>query len=84
MQLQVLENDKVEIKKVYMGLVLLYEDLREVIPIIQTSTGLEYDITTKIKTQGTRCANRASLALKNTKNFKYSPMENHKIRLCAL
>lgn len=48
-QLQVIENDKVEIKKVHMGLVLLYEDNREVIPIIQTSTGLEYDITTKIK-----------------------------------
>ena len=48
-QLQVIENDKVEIKKVYMGLVLLYEDQREVIPVIQTSTGLEYDITTKIK-----------------------------------
>ena len=47
-QLQVIENDKVEIKKVYMGLVLLYEDKREVIPVIQTSTGLEYDITTKI------------------------------------
>ena len=48
-QLRVVENDKVEIKKVYMGLVLLYEDKREVIPVIQTSTGLEYDITTKIK-----------------------------------
>ena len=48
-QLQVIENDKVEIKKVYMGMVLLYEDKRESIPIIQTSTGLEYDITTKIK-----------------------------------
>jgi len=48
-QLQVIENDKVEIKKVYMGLILLYEDQREVIPVIQTSTGLEYDITTKIK-----------------------------------
>jgi gliding-associated putative ABC transporter substrate-binding component GldG len=48
-QLQVIENDKVEIKKVHMGLVLLYEDKREVIPVIQTSTGLEYDITTKIK-----------------------------------
>ena len=48
-QLQVIENDKVEIKKVYMGLVLLYEDKRETIPIIQTSTGLEYEITTKIK-----------------------------------
>jgi len=48
-QLQVIENDKVEIKKVHMGMVLLYEDKRETIPIIQTSTGLEYDITTKIK-----------------------------------
>ena len=48
-QLQVIENDKVEIKKVYMGLTLLFEDKREVIPVIQTSTGLEYDITTKIK-----------------------------------
>ena len=48
-QLQVIQNDKVEIKKVYMGLVLLYEDSRETIPLIQTSTGLEYDITTKIK-----------------------------------
>ena len=52
MQLQVIENDKVEIKKVYMGSVLLYEDKREVIPVIQTSTGLEYDITTKIKKYG--------------------------------
>ncbi len=48
-QLQVIENDKLEIKKVHMGLVLLYEDKREVIPIIQTTTGLEYDITSKIK-----------------------------------
>jgi gliding-associated putative ABC transporter substrate-binding component GldG len=48
-QLQVIENDKLEIKRVFMGLVLLYEDQREVLPVIQTTTGLEYDITTKIK-----------------------------------
>ena len=48
-QLQVVENDKLEIKRVHMGLVILYEDKRETIPIIQTTTGLEYDITTKIK-----------------------------------
>lgn len=48
-QLQVIENDKLEIKKVYMGLVLIYEDQRETLPVIQTTTGLEYDITTKIK-----------------------------------
>lgn len=48
-QLQVVENDKLEIKKVYMGMVFIYEDQRETIPVIQTTTGLEYDITTKIK-----------------------------------
>lgn len=48
-QLQVVENDKMEIKRVHMGMVILYEDKRESIPIIQTTTGLEYDITTKIK-----------------------------------
>jgi len=48
-QLQVIENDKLEVKRVYMGMVLLYEDKRETIPVIQTTTGLEYDITTRIK-----------------------------------
>ena len=48
-QLQVLENDKVEVKQVYMGMSFIFEDKRDVIPIIQTTTGLEYDITTRIK-----------------------------------
>jgi len=48
-QLQVIENDNLEVKRVYMGMVFLYEDERETIPVIQTTTGLEYDITTKIK-----------------------------------
>ena len=48
-QMQVIENDKVEIKKVYLGMVLLYENKKEVIPVIQTTAGLEYMISTKIK-----------------------------------
>ena len=48
-QLQVIENDNIEVKRVYMGMVFLYEDERETIPVIQTTTGLEYDISTKIK-----------------------------------
>lgn len=48
-QMQVIENDKVEIKKVYLGMVLLFEDKKEVIPVIQTTSGLEYLISTKIK-----------------------------------
>jgi len=49
-QMQVIENDKVEIKKVYLGMVLLFEDKKESIPVIQTTAGLEYLISTKIKT----------------------------------
>ena len=48
-QLQVIENDNIAVKRVYMGMVFLYEDKRESIPLIQTTTGLEYEITTKIK-----------------------------------
>ncbi len=48
-QLQVVENDKLEIKNVYMGMVLLYNDRKESIPVIQTSEGLEYNLTTAIK-----------------------------------
>ena len=48
-QMQVIENDKVEIKKVYLGMVLLFEDKKEVIPVIQSTSGLEYLISTKIK-----------------------------------
>ena len=47
-QLQVIENDNLAIKKVYMGMVFLYADGRETIPVIQ-SAGLEYNITTIIK-----------------------------------
>ena len=48
-QLQVIENDKVEIKKVYLGMVMLYENKKDNIPVIQSTAGLEYLITTKIK-----------------------------------
>ncbi len=49
MQAQVIENDKLEIKNIYMGLVLLYNDKKETIPAIQTSDGLEYLLTASIK-----------------------------------
>lgn len=48
-QLRVIENDKLEIKNVYMGLVLLFQDKREVLPVIQSTDGLEYDLTASIK-----------------------------------
>ena len=49
LQLQAIENDRMEIKNVWMGLALLYEDKRETIPVIQSTAGLEYDISSAIK-----------------------------------
>ena len=48
-QMQVVENDKMEVKRVLMGMIIQYEDKKEVLPVIQTTTGLEYEITSKIK-----------------------------------
>ena len=49
MQLQAIENDRLEIKNVWMGLALLYEDRREIIPVIRSTTGLEYDLASAVK-----------------------------------
>jgi len=48
-QLQVIENDRMEIKSVWMGLTLLYEDRRETLPVIQSTAGLEYDLASALK-----------------------------------
>ncbi len=53
-QVQVLKNDKFEVKRGYMGLVLLYEDRKEVIPVIQNTSTLEYDLSSTIKRLTTR------------------------------
>lgn len=42
-------KDKFEIKQGYMGLVILYGDKKEVMPVVENVKGLEYDLTTKIK-----------------------------------
>lgn len=48
-QMRVIENDKLEIREVYMGLAFLYQDKTEAIPLVQNTRGLEYDITRIIK-----------------------------------
>jgi gliding-associated putative ABC transporter substrate-binding component GldG len=47
--MRTLRRDKMEIKQVYMGLVILYEDKQEVIPVIQSTESLEYEITRAIR-----------------------------------
>jgi gliding-associated putative ABC transporter substrate-binding component GldG len=48
-QVNAVEKDKIEVKRVCMGLVFLYEDKHETIPLVQSTAGLEYDISSTIK-----------------------------------
>ncbi len=40
---------KFEIKQGYMGIIILYGDKKEVMPVVENISGLEYDLTTRIK-----------------------------------
>ncbi len=48
-QMQAIERDRVELKLVYMALVFLYQDRVETIPVVESTAGLEYDLTTAIR-----------------------------------
>lgn len=48
-QVQVNEDDKIEVKRAYMGIAVNYGDKTEIIPMVQTTDGLEYDLTTLIR-----------------------------------
>jgi gliding-associated putative ABC transporter substrate-binding component GldG len=48
------KEDKFEVKRAYMGMVLLYEDRKEIIPVIQNTGNLEYEISSTIKRLTTR------------------------------
>lgn len=48
-QIQAMDNDKMEVKKIYVGLVFLYAGKQEIIPVVQSVDNLEYEITSTIK-----------------------------------
>ncbi|MBN1595123.1 GldG family protein [candidate division FCPU426 bacterium] len=48
-QLTAVERDKFEQKNGYMGLAMIYGNKKEVIPLIQDTSGLEYQLTSMIK-----------------------------------
>lgn len=48
-QVQVVKDDKFEVKRGYMGVVLQYEDRKEVIPVMQNTSNLEYELSSTIK-----------------------------------
>jgi gliding-associated putative ABC transporter substrate-binding component GldG len=49
LQVQVIKEDKAQVQRAYMGMVLLYEDKKEVLPVIQNTATLEYDISSAVK-----------------------------------
>jgi gliding-associated putative ABC transporter substrate-binding component GldG len=53
-QVQVVNEDKLEVKRGYMGLVMLYEDRKEVLPVVQNLSSLEYDVSSALKRLTTR------------------------------
>jgi len=48
-QLQIIEADQVKVQKAYMGLVMIHGDLIEKIPFVESTEGLEYQLTTMIQ-----------------------------------
>lgn len=48
-QMRINQDDKFEVRDVYMGLAFLYQGKTETIPLVQNTQGLEYDITLAIK-----------------------------------
>ena len=48
-QVQVLKEDKLQIEKAYMGMVFLFGDKQERVPVIQSTSNLEYEISSALK-----------------------------------
>ncbi len=57
-EVQVVKEDKFEVKRAFLGLVMMYEDKKEVLPVIQNLGSLEYDISSAIKRLTTRTKKR--------------------------
>lgn len=47
-QFNIIAKDKYEVKEGFMGVVLKYEDKKELVPVVQDTAGLEYDLTSRI------------------------------------
>ena len=47
-QLNIFQKDQAQLTNVYLGMVVLYEDKKETIPVIQDTKNLEYELTSSI------------------------------------
>lgn len=60
-QLQALKDDKFEVRNAYMGLSISYKGKSLVIPVVQSTRGLEYSITSKIMTLSSQDFDKISI-----------------------
>lgn len=61
-QVQVVNQDKLEVKRGYLGLAMLYEDRKEVLPVVQDLSSLEYDISSALKRLTTKTKKKIGYA----------------------
>ncbi|MEW5802385.1 MAG: Gldg family protein [bacterium] len=47
-QLNVFQKDQAQLTNVYLGMMILYQDKKEIIPVVQDTRNLEYDLTSGI------------------------------------
>jgi gliding-associated putative ABC transporter substrate-binding component GldG len=57
-EVQIVKEDKFEVKRAFLGLVMMYEDKKEVLPVIQNLGSLEYDISAALKRLTSRTKKR--------------------------
>ncbi len=62
-EVQVVKEDKLEVKRAYLGLIMMYEDKKETLPVIQNLGSLEYDISSALKRLTTRQKKRIGYTL---------------------
>lgn len=60
-QVQVMKDDKFEVKRGYMGVVLQFEDRKEVLPVLQNTSNLEYELSSTIKKLTSKTQRRLGL-----------------------
>jgi gliding-associated putative ABC transporter substrate-binding component GldG len=57
-EVQIVKEDKFEVKRAFLGLIMMYEDKKEVLPVIQNLGSLEYDVSAAIKRLTSRTKKR--------------------------
>ncbi len=72
-----IEKDKYEVKEGYMGLAFLFGSKKEVVPVVKSPEGLEYDITSKIKKLISTELKTIGFTTGHNENTEFGQMEDY-------